>query len=919
MQIHSGMRRLWLNISISRFRLSQSGFSLVELLMSLSALFVIIGLSVLGLNHLRSGQSFIIKQNRFLSELAKVKEIIRDDIRVALLNNGYTSTEGFDDPTADQFYFGLGTQTQTTSQPQLQIFKPLHQSLTVPVSIAGNQATLTTIPRLRDSSDPQATQLAQYWISALQEAKFFTITNARKTTLIEKGAVSEAEEGPSLEAIGDTPLSEGNSDFVNSSNLIRTAEKIEYSFSDLDGRITRKNQARIDQSENVVLLERVRSFKVGYTFRDMDSAGMIIPRRPSEPLTAENLPNSFQDAWSTPDETGRTCLVDGQFDPSKCVQSKHIDRVFVRIEVETDFPLSSIPTQASDYQDMNIRWDLSTADGRAIAIVDFQTQPENFNHLSAGLLSSGTSVSCSPTLENRCTPSCSSAFTNPNRNSNDWIGYGRHIGHPHGASSYCQCWTNPSNPADVSIGDWSRVPTINSWINASLSDRDRLTACGKEYGCHHPESYKLFERNPAYRLACGCLRSSDSIQTDNYYVNRTSENAPKFESTTSPELLGHTLNSTLSLTDPSLSTLNPLNRSLRCVNYQACDAAMNAYFGAGTSNGLFINRCQCLSNDISVKCDTQAINANPSSMTEECKMAQGEPISPSHINYAKVCNRDFRNGTGPMTCANTWSSTAGPTAPSTVQPPFTGVSITAWNQIPINSDVTAFNQATQEGGVYQFLSTGSIDFSSKLGISRSVADACECLEKKIQGVFVSGTNQTSTYDSLTENELRSFAYQNLSILDFRQPLLNPPAGAPSSAQQDRSTFASYTDSQPSSYKAISACSVLGDPNAPCFSVGAVTPTAGSKSCGQYFCSNVTGSGPGCCTIPKPAAHSAIVDSLEAWSGFCHSSCQIFSSTHPAFNHDEVDAIRRWMTGTAAGEELPITCGGNVSGDSQQAF
>jgi hypothetical protein len=895
------------------------GFTLIEMLISLSMLFVIIGISTLGLNHFRSGQSFVIQHNRFLTEVAQAKETIRDDIRVALANNGYTATEGLGTPGTSTFYFGLGTSQSTASQFEFQIFKPLHQSLAVPVSINANQASLTTIHDLRNSTDPQENKLAEYWISALREAKFFTINNSRKAVLIEKGNTVESDEALIVEAAEEIPLSDGASDFVNSVNLIRTAERIQYTFSSADQTILRISEARSDQPESTVILEGIRSFEVGYTFRDYESSGIMIPQLPNQPLTADILPHSFQEAWNTPDSSGRTCLNEGQFDESKCVQSKHIDRVFVRIEIETDFLIESVPTEWSDYQDMSIRWNPSSAHGRAVAIIDFQAQPENYNQLSAGLLSSGSNISCAPTLENRCKASCSSTFSNPDRNAPDWIGYGRHIDHPSGASSYCTCWTNPSNPDEIFIGDWNRLPTITSWLNASLGDRDRLTACGREYGCHHPESHKLFEKNPAYRLACGCLRSSDSIQTDNYYVNRTSNNAPQFESNHGPELLGYTLNPTLSLSDPSLTTLNALNRSLRCVNYQICDAAMNAYFGAGTSNNLFIERCQCLTNDISANCDTQAINSNPNSITEECKAAQGEPISPSHINYTKVCNRDFRNGTGPMTCKNTWSPIAGPTAASTALPPFTGINISAWNQIPINSETPSFDASTQEGGVYHFLSTGSNAFSSKLGISRSVADACECLEKKIQGVFVSGTNQTSTYDSLTADELRSFAYQNLSTLDFRQPLLTQPASAPSSPQQDRTTFASHTDSQPPSYKAVSYCSVLGEPNAPCFSVWTIIPSAGSKSCGQYFCSQVTGSGPGCCTIPKPAANGVITDGLEAWSGFCHSSCQIFSSTQPAFNQDEVDTIRRWITGTATGQPLPITCGGTTAGESQQAF
>ncbi|TVQ81106.1 MAG: type II secretion system protein [Bradymonadales bacterium] len=123
----------------------------------------------------------------------------------------------------------------------------------------------------------------------------------------------------------------------------------------------------------------------------------------------------------------------------------------------------------------------------------------------AGFTGGDVSSGCIPTnVSSHCDPNCSHLFTDPNRDSPTWAGYGDLDG------DYCLCARAP----DGSIQNLSDPATFASipaltWTNGSLDnpgDRERVEACIRSMmtSCDSPWR----ERDPRTRLICStCLQS----------------------------------------------------------------------------------------------------------------------------------------------------------------------------------------------------------------------------------------------------------------------------------------------------------------------------------------------------------------------------------------------------------------------------
>jgi hypothetical protein len=923
----------------------------------MTLLAVLIAVAYVGISSLRDRRNLESARVEFFLKAAEIKNKIKDDIEVAILNNGFTASRNLNAERLQnantQKYFGLGTSylTPDMADVELQVFKPFNQSLSVPVQVDIKKVRILGWQNNLDAT----TKL--YWQKAVSSANYFMISNDRKNIIFPRSPQSafnnsQAEIYPLLSpSVDATPFSSqaAIADFSQASNIIRTVEKVRYNYDSATRRLSRTGHFKQNQSATSIIAERVLNFRVGYTFKAMnDSDPAILPVEPWGDLAAGNLPTSFSEAWAISNcaPGGNPIDATGQVIPA-CVKPQNINDVYLSFTIETDLPPRAI--QNADYEDMQIQLVADAETNRVSAIIDFRVKPRNFSNSLGTELAAGENVNCAPTQANRCKASCSSAFQNLNRGADDWIGYGRYVGHPEGASSYCKCWTDPDTE-EVKLGDWASIP---QWSTASTAQQKAQTeACGLEYGCHWGTVWK----HEGYQLACNCLRTQDG--SSDHFVLRAEESRPRFVSKTEAETGGFALRN-LNWSDEHLASIRDdgaLSRNIRCYNYPVCWAAMTTYFNEigqggnlpnGTAeNNIFTNRCSCLSNDIPYACDTRAISQG-TAPSNECLSTEGEAIARGYVDFNKVCNQAARNNSGPIACVNTWMS-AVPSG-SLMMPPF---------NVDLSPNLVDFRNPmgvtlSNDEGLY--LGMGSGNFAAKLGISEDLVKACECLEKR-----VSGQQQGTSFQEVSNST--TFIYPSWpGYVDFREPSTPTQSFSPPGYTRIYATDGSSQDRSVPTYRIISrqqftdhrvrfadqncqsmsawniySCNLGGqevicgpgtwdeavteanqatvmgscrvfsaDPNTTFTGVPTLFQRTenDSNTCGANLCMMGFG-GTHCCTNQYPDANGLIFDALEEWSGYCRAACG-----GSQFQTGRVNELRGLIT---EGDTLPIGCGGSAS-------
>ena len=916
----------------------QRGFSLIELMIVVVMGLIVAAAAAIALSAFRDRRNLETARIKLLSNLSHIKEVIRGDIEVAVLTNGFTASLNTDDTTATRpKYFGLGTTILNENIFEVQIFKPFNQGLSLPAQITGNIATIS-LPSITNKN------YESYWTKAAASAEHFMFSNHRKAFIF-PNAGSSITTG--ITTVGDTALSNAliKADWQSASNIVRTVEKVRLRHSVSEKTLMRIGHSGQDQNFETVVADNVLSFRVGYTFRRRDNSDQAaIPPLPPAPLTAENLPNTFPAAWQ--DSPNLICssspLEESGAIKAQCVKPQNINDVYVRLVMETDLSpslLTSAQTNLSqDYQEMKVLLSRSGLglNAKILATVDFRIRPKSYSSALGDDLATGNNLNCSPTAENRCQPSCSSAFKNLDRNAPDWIGYGRYVGHPYGASSYCQCWTNPEDwnkegERDVYIDDWSQ---IQEWKSSSTYQQDLQTeACGREYGCDL--NWNMHWKHAGYQLACNCLRSDQP----NYFVEKNGESRPTFTQLTGPETKGFTLNLTGNNWNNALEKIRSqgaLSRFLQCKYYQRCDGALTAYLektgSPPVSGSPYQNRCQCLTQDIPFECDTAAI-AGGTNPTIECLGAQGEPIDANNLNFQLICNQSARNSSGDLTCPNTWIYSVPNTLPTRTMPIF---------NVDLNANLSALhnpNEISLTGGIY--LGRSDRNMAAKLGIDPDIAEACECLENRVTGIQTG-----SDYESISDPSDYSYP-SNPRDLDFRSAGSSPGGfssvsyGSDGSNQDQRSPPVTILIGQLSHQFTVTqamcanatTCTIAGqqvtcggielnfaegqnqcyvftldNPNFTGATVVSNRSESTDRLCGRRFC-NLGFNGFHCCADPYSQANGVVIDSLESWSGYCNSRC---GGGLPSMQ--DINEIRAYITGKDI-NSLPVGCGGSASSSS----
>lgn len=862
-------------------------FTLTELMVSFGILAVLVLVLVFGVGRFRSTQRNEQLRVEFLNSLTNLRAEFKKDVEIALLNNSPTAEVNITADAQNRFY-GIGTNVDAADQFSFQVFKPLHQSLTLPVKIDSNANILHVIP---PASTTGPNNERAYLQGALTSAKYFVVSNQTAQAIFERPASSSANSASALTLGSTQPLNTFGPQFTSQSNLIRTAEKVIFSWNQSSKVLTRTSDYRTDaQPTQDVLFSNVLDFRVGYTFRLRQDAGVndnaILPNTPVGIVSALNLPNTMQEAWTASNcaPSGQQPVVNGQI-ISNCVKPKNIDRIYVHLKFQTDLPVAQFASLDAGIEGLRVRFDRENSH----VLVDFELTSRSFSLMTTAL-ASGMDVTCQPNAGSHCKPQCSEIFVSRNSSDANWIGYGRYRGHPQGASDYCLCWTDHStNQIETTIGNWSLLPNWTAAGENSPED-NQVEACGRHYGCDsnflRPDSNWQSATpgrivHPGYKLACDCLQGP----TSNHFVNRSADFRPRFDTATGPQQGGYTLNSSITQyrnNSTSNPYLEPQDRHLSCARPGQCISSMSRFYGIPSTSSLAQNtldaRCGCLSRNIPYACDTR----NPSQAQNDsaCSQASGSTIDYAELNFAKLCNRDYRNNSSnPLSCPNTW-------APANQ----TGsVNLPNFN---LTLDVFSTNNPdlSQPQARYNIEnSTGNISYSRRFGISRTLAEACECLANNIAGEFTTtGTGSSMNYgyrsnlDTTSSTPNLNTAYpptlaQGIANLDFRVPNSNPTTAVPNlsspafpTSNQINGTF---------SYPTFGSNQSQFSPNYSVVTTDSAGTTsfstwASSQSCGANHCTLNGGQGLGCCTQQQAsnvASISAVDNRLQPWNGFCRTT------------------------------------------------
>jgi type II secretory pathway pseudopilin PulG len=915
-------------------------FTLTEFMVSFGILAILVLVLVFGVGRFRSTQRNEQLRIDFLNSLTTLRAEFKKDVEIALLNNSPTAEVNITADAQNRFY-GIGTNVDSADQFSFQVFKPLHQSLTLPVTLNSTTNTLRIVPPQAASTTPNNER--DYLRKALTSGKYFVVSNQTAQAIFEKPVSSPSNNISSLTLGSNQALTTFGPQFTAQSNLIRTAEKITFNWNQSSKVLTRTSDYRTDASPaQDVIFSNVVDFRVGYTFRLRQDSGVadtaIVPTPPTNRiLSALNLPNTLQEAWTESNcvaSSGqKKAVVNGAIIPS-CVKPKNIDRVYVHLKVQTDLPVDQWTSVDAGIEGLRVRFD----GGTKTALVDFELTSRAFSLMSSSL-ATGTDITCQPNSGSHCKPQCSQIFTSLNQNDANWIGYGRYRGHPQGASDYCLCWTDHrtnqvegtfEGSAWRGIGTWSLIPTWS--VNGdNTPENNQVEACGRHYGCSvqggflQPDSrpgtpFPGRVIHPGYRAACECLQGPNQ----DYFINRT--NGPRFESATGPQVGGFLLTAQLAAykgdSTSSNPYLDPRDRHLNCANYNSCGTTLDQYFGTTSSNlaqQAMTNRCGCLTQNIPYACDTRKSQAEQDA---SCTSASASQITFSQLDFARICNREFRNSSGALACPNTW-------APEN----FSGnVTVPAWTQ---NLNMFQTNNSSSPTPRYNIENaTSNISLARRFGISQTVAEACECLENNVAGQFTSTGFQSN--NSGSGNIYPATLAAGIADLDFRTPAPNPNAVAnlsnpswlpinpwfPTSNQppQNYPTYGSNASGTVPSYSFVTT----DNPGNSSFNTALPANT-----CSANHCTLLNNSGPGCCLAQQPTNLVSVNDQLESWNGFCRSENDGPTGsrcTSPSLNGRgtqggglaiaEIITIRSYITqraypgaATASTQNLPIDCGG----------
>lgn len=542
------------------------------------------------------------------------------------------------------------------------------------------------------------------------------------------------------------------------------------------------------------------------------------------------------------------------------------------LEAYISYEIPLVGIRSSDINENNSRF-IFDPDGSVYYRVEDKINLPLFLLKRSGLVSGNDGeLAICPRGENeskasRCRKECVNLFDAGNLWDPDplpwnWIGYGKYVGHSDGASDYCRASTYTDSQGKTVVKPaedlfWGSSHAF-SWREVSTGDERyiRMQAAVQHFGPALP-NVDWNDSPPGWYLAVNCFQPQDVL-----------ERAP--ENSTHRFIFDSEKLKNLMKTTPAAYPENPGFGSCDENGNGTCQAPID---GSADWNFLSINNASCKMS--STQCDLYA----------EDYYRLAVPRA-QRATLTKDSNR-FRSFSNKCRCENVLKNESGDLTNVRRSPGYID-----WMSI-CNLRHRADDSASASCPSF-FMDSGSsfdryivADDNSVLGLSQDQAMTCECLYSRYQSNLKADPN---------------FEIPNVKNFDFRSPINWDSPPDPVETYNDFKTLYNDLTSGLSGTTRAASPSTFGTTLD--YSLRSDTSTERSlnvESCAGTWCSQL-GSGLACCSRVVPQ-NDVVNDEFEAWAGYCSEGCSGGSAT--------IDPVRRVITGTAAGDQLPTACGGST--------
>lgn len=189
---------------------------------------------------------------------------------------------------------------------------------------------------------------------------------------------------------------------------------------------------------------------------------------------------------------------------------------------------------------------------------------------------------CSPLNPNssHCNPNCSEQFIDENPGGLLYVAYGRYIGHPEGASAYCECGTRPDG-SFLSPETPSGRDDIPDWeYSGNAFDKERTNSCNRYFG----RSFYLPYYHPAQRLASRCMLEGQEFIAEETYDSELNRDFYGYDGVNHYGLF------------PVEDLIQTTNQNyINCTEWDPCEGFLNDLIGSSAADGLWGQACECKS------------------------------------------------------------------------------------------------------------------------------------------------------------------------------------------------------------------------------------------------------------------------------------------------------------------------------------
>lgn len=545
-------------------------FNLTELMIALVLAAVVIAAAVLYMSRFSHKAKLEIVKAELREKAQTALRKLETDLYAAIRVNGPNS-EALPGVFRRSSTGGMAGPRVEGENDGIVIFAIRHKELSVPlrnlgITSSGDalqfqfQVSTLDAPEGTDVNDPSAVlawNAQQYMNKAFQLYQYFLISNSSISLILPKVNSGQLTAG---NRVGWLQLPAGHtleSKHFSEVPRLYTVSQVHYFVE--DNKLYRGESWTEEiptASNSEVILPNVTDFRIDYLFAD---------RRPVElgvdplvvPVEAISHPDDFPEeprlSWS--DISGIIGAV----------------RVFSDKEVEMD----DSNTDSSSFEVVGNRLYLNMKfASNPVAFESLLKDSQNFEY-----------DTCHPSdaKNSRCNPSCENVFTDSDRESPRWEGYGRHLDtdNPLGPSDYCMCGQDPVSKEFKLPESSEGFDSVQKWSsNLSNPAKQRVYACIREFA-NCGNSWRA--KDPRVFLACGCAFNTNQLLAYNAQGRLTWNPAGDVPQGPAWSNYYSVLESLDGGADPS--GLPPAVSKLRCNYWQTCGVYAEWWLSGNSSGG----------------------------------------------------------------------------------------------------------------------------------------------------------------------------------------------------------------------------------------------------------------------------------------------------------------------------------------------